>query len=128
ALHQVIRQHGSFTLRFGADDVTCEGVSLYPARSRDDNLALPFYRDGVRALTFIDGVEPREIDALVTALLKVTAPNASADEDLVTVLWESQLNHISIDYIPSEGDVGGAGTEQEGDLVPWPTGATTEPV
>ena len=42
ALHEVIRLHGSFVLRVAPDDVTCDGVSLYPARSRDDNLALPF--------------------------------------------------------------------------------------
>ncbi len=127
ALHQVIRQYGPFSLRFGADDVTCEGVSLYPAKSRDDNLAMPFYRDGIRAVAFSEGVEPREIDALVAALLRVTGPEASGEEDLVTMLWESQLPHIAIDYIPAEGDVGGNGTEQEGELVPWPTGEVQEP-
>jgi len=39
------------TFRFVSDDVTCDGESLYPARSRDDNLAYPFHRDGVRGLT-----------------------------------------------------------------------------
>ena len=127
SLHQVIRLNGGFMLRFGADDVTCEGVSLYPARSRDDNLALPFYRDGIRSISFADGIEPREIDALVTGLLRVTGTETPADEDLVTVLWESQLPHITIDYIPPEGDVGANGTEQEGAVVPWPTGAKAEP-
>ena len=127
ALHQVIRQYGQFTLRFGAADVTCEGVSLYPARSRDDNFALPFFRDGIRAVSFAEGVQPHEIDALVTALLRITGPEASNEEDLVTMLWESQLPNITIDYIPTEGQVGGHGTEQEGELVPWPTGVSAEP-
>src|SRR5258705_22509 len=68
--------------------------------------------------------EPREIDALVSALLHVTGPEATEDEDLVTVLWEAQLGHISVDYIPSEGDVGGGTAEAEGEVAPWPTGAT----
>jgi hypothetical protein len=126
ALHQVIRHHGSFVLKVGPDDMTCEGVSLYPARSRDDNLALPFYRDGIRAMTFLDGVEPREIDALVTSVLRVTGPDASEDEDLVTLLWEAQLPHITIDYIPPEGGFEGNGAEKEGELVPWPTGQSAE--
>ena len=126
ALQQVVREHGRFSLRFGADDITFEGVSLYPARTRDDNLALPFYRDGIRSISFGEGVEPREIDALVTALLRVSGSDAPADEDLVTVLWESQLPHISIDYIPAEGDIGANGVEQESELVPWPTGATAD--
>src|SRR4026208_147369 len=46
ALQQVIADRGEFTLTFTANDVTCHQQSLYPAKSRDDNLALPFYRDG----------------------------------------------------------------------------------
>ena len=40
---------------------------MYPAKSRDDNLALPFYRDGIHALTFHPGVGRRETDAVVDA-------------------------------------------------------------
>ncbi|TMQ51248.1 MAG: hypothetical protein E6K73_06245, partial [Candidatus Eisenbacteria bacterium] len=61
SLARILDEHGAMALRFTADDVQCEGVSLYPARSRDDNLALPFYRDGVRGLTFSPGIEPREV-------------------------------------------------------------------
>src|SRR6185295_4015212 len=97
------REHGAFTLRFGSDDVTFAGVSLYPAKTRDDNLALPFYRDGVRSITFTDNVEPRELDALITALIGVTGQRNEDDDDLVTLLWEAQLRHIDVDYVPSEG-------------------------
>jgi len=124
SLQQVLREHGTFNLRFGASDVTFEGVSLYPAKSRDDNLALPFYRDGVRAITFHTGVGADELDALVSALLRVTGPDATGDEDLVTVLWESHLTHIAIDYIPSEGDIGDGAGDVSGETVPWPTDAT----
>jgi len=51
ALTQLLDQHGAVTYRFIADDVTCDGHSLYPARSREDNLAFAFFRDGVRGLT-----------------------------------------------------------------------------
>src|SRR5512147_3291217 len=73
ALQPLLREHGAFTLRFAPSDVTFEGESLYPAKSREDNLALPFYRDGIRSMTFQDGIEPRELDALVGAVLAVTA-------------------------------------------------------
>ena len=126
SLHQLVQDHGSFTLRFASDDVTYENASLYPAKSRDDNLALPFYRDGIRAVTFHAGVEPREIDALMAGLIRVTSQDATEDDDLVTMLWQAQLRHIEIDYIPAEGDVA-ASAAAEGELAPWPTGQAPEP-
>src|SRR5262245_49629641 len=50
ALRRLVDVEGEITLRFTQDDVLLEDVSLYPAKSRDDNLALPFHRDGVRSL------------------------------------------------------------------------------
>lgn len=72
ALVQLLEEHGTLALSFAPDDVLWRDVSLYPARSRDDNLALPFYRDGIRALTFAPGIEPREVEALLECLLRVT--------------------------------------------------------
>ena len=59
ALRALLQAQGPVTLRFTPDDVLCGEASLYPAKSRDDNLALPFYRDGIRSLTFRPGLEPR---------------------------------------------------------------------
>jgi HEAT repeat protein len=126
ALARLLDEHGPVTYRFAAEDVTCEGHSLYPARSREDNLAFAFHRDGVRALTLQPGAEPHECLALVDAVLNVTGQNLDGD-DLVTLLWEANLRHVDIDYIPAEGDAGagdasGAASEDgTGALLPWPT-------
>jgi HEAT repeat protein len=119
---KVLAEYGALTFEFRSDDVLFDEMSLYPARSRDDNLALPFYRDGVRSLTLQPGVEPREIDALLDAVLQVTGQNPG-DDDLVTLLWEAQLNHVLIDYVPGEGDVGGGAAQaaESGPMLPWPT-------
>jgi HEAT repeat protein len=121
ALVELLGEHGAVTYRFTADDVTCDGHSLYSARSREDNLAFPFYRDGVRGLTLAPGTEPRECDALVDAVLGVTGQNLDGD-DLVTLLWEANLRHVDVDYIPAEGETGTADAAQpeEGALLPWP--------
>ncbi len=121
---RTLEQHGPLRLKFTAEDVLCEDVSLYPARSRDDNLALPFYRDGIRFLTLTPGILPREVDALVDAILRVTG-QANADDDLVTVLWESALSHVDVEYVPAQGDIGGGGAQTPGPdeetaLLPWP--------
>ncbi len=125
AAMRLVSEYGAITYRFEATDVTLEGVSLHPARSREDNLSYPFHRDGVRGITLTPAVEPREIDALVDAVLAVTGQNLD-DDDLVTLLWEANLRHLEIDYIPAQGEVGSGGTppagsSNEGPLLPWPT-------
>jgi HEAT repeat protein len=120
ALARTLEEHGTLTLQFTSDDVFCDGVSLYPARSRDDNLALAFYRDGVHALTFSPGIEPAEVEAFLDALLLVSGQNAG-ENDLVTLLWEAHLQNLDVDYVPAEGDVGSTEADEASDVVPWPT-------
>jgi len=126
---RLLEQHGALAFHFTQDDVTCDGVSLYPARSRDDNLAYPFHRDGIRGITLRPGFEERELSAMLDCLL-ASGGNLDGD-DLVTLLWEADLRHVDVDYIPSEGDVGasgpGAAAEGESSLLPWPSSAGEEP-
>jgi len=123
ALHRVLSEHGELRYRFTSDDVFFEENSLYPAKSRDDNLALAFYRDGVRAINFIPGIEPTELQQLIDCVLQVTGQNES-DDDLITLLWEVQLPHVEVDYVPAEGDAGGVeGADDGAPLLPWPTAA-----
>jgi HEAT repeat protein len=122
SIGHLTEQHGALTYKITADDLRFDDVSMYPAKSRDDSLALPLFRDGIHAITFHPGVERRETDALVDALLKVSGQNED-DDDLVTLLWEAHLNHIEMDYIPAEGDLGvNMGGEGAASPVPWPGG------
>jgi len=126
ALGRLLAELGPVRLKFTSDDVLYDDVSLYPAKSRDDNLALPFYRDGLRALTLQAGAEHREVDVLVDAVLEVTGQTEN-ENDLVTTLWEAHLQHIEVDYVPAEGEVGGdAGAGATEQLLPWPTPAAEE--
>ena len=127
SLTRLLDEHGTLRLEFTSDDVKVEGHSLYPARSRDDNLALSFHRDGVRHLTFSPGIEPSELDRLIDAILQVTGQNVGQD-DLVTLLWEAHLPHIDIDYVPSDNDIGGASSaeSEENGGIPWPNAAEEE--
>ncbi len=127
ALVRLLDEHGAFTLKFSPEDVLFEEASLYPARSRDDNLALPFHRDGIRGLTFSPGVEARELDVLLDSVLQVSGQNFGQD-DLVTLLWEAGLEHLDVDYVPSDGDIGGGevSSAEASQGVPWPQGGLEE--
>jgi HEAT repeat protein len=122
ALRRALEETGPWTLSFTSDGVFLEDASLYLARSRDDNLALPFFRDGVRAITLRPGIGASEVSALLDCVLQVTGQNLTND-DLVTLLWEAELPHCDIDYAPADDDVGGSTTavgSSEEDPLPWP--------
>jgi len=113
-LQRVVDEFGPLVLRFTSDDILTEGTSLYPARSREDNLALPFYRDGVRTITFSPGVDVAEVGKVIDAILLVTA-NKDVDDDLVTLLWQAQFEHVEIEYVPAEAEMGsGGGSDSSG--------------
>ena len=126
SLGHLTAEHGAVSFKFTSDDLLYDEASMYPAKSRDDNLGLPFYRDGIHTLTFHPGVERRETDALVDAVLKVTGQNVG-DDDLVTLLWEAQLSHVEMDYVPAEGDLAVSMGGDVASPVPWPNSTATEP-
>ena len=112
-------EHGPLTLRFTTDDVVFDGRSLYRARTREDNLALPFYRDGIRGMTIMPGVTQDQIEALIASILRVTATKQT-DDDLVTLLWEAHLDHLDIDFVPAEGDISTGVEAEDDEPMPWP--------
>ncbi len=122
----LLNEHGTLTLKFSSTDVLLGEASLYPARSREDNLGLPFCRDGIKSLTLLPGVEPGEVDVLVDALLQVTG-HAGGDADLVSILWDAELAHLSVDYVSLDAEMEEGGEEGAADeagsgapLMPWP--------
>lgn len=128
ALARLLDEHGAITLRFTDEDLLFEEHSLYPARSRDDNLGLTFHRDGIRSLTLTPGIRQDEVEKLLDAILQVSGQNIGQD-DLVTLLWEAHLPHLDLDYVPSDGDIGSADVQSDGEAtrVPWPQGKAETP-
>lgn len=128
-----LQRHGHFKLEFSAQEVTCDGLVVARAQGRDDDLAMPFYRDGVRAITFNPGLVASELDTLVDLLLRVTGRTRRDEDDLVTLLWDADLPHLDMSYASAEtafdfdasdadplDDPGASGPLT---LMPWPSGA-----
>lgn len=131
ALDRTLAEHGPITYRFTDHEIACDEHVVYGARSREDNLAFAFYRDGVRGLTLRPGVSDVECRSLVDSLLAVTGQNLDGD-DLVTLLWEANLRHVDVDYIPAEGEAGaesatvGTPDDGAGPLLPWPVATESD--
>ena len=58
-------------------------------------LSWVLHRDGIRTLRFEQGLSEREGAAVLDALL-VAAPASATHEDVVTLLWEAGLEHVSV--------------------------------
>src|SRR5690242_18281113 len=59
---------------------------------------LPFllFRDGVRRITFLPGIAPHDVDALVDALIEAWSDRGNID-DVVTFLWQANPTHIHLE-------------------------------
>jgi len=127
-LASLLEREGKLTLRFSSDDVFYGEISTYPAQSSGDNLAGQFHRDGIRSITFHSGIELDEVETFLDQVLRVSGPQSS-DEDLVTLLWDADIPHLSVDCAPiaSELDAGAVqGADTTGPAAPWPK-PDTEP-
>jgi HEAT repeat protein len=130
AMVALLEARGAFRLEFSAHQVTCDTHPVMVSRPGEDSFVMPFYRDGLRTLTFNPDAEPRELDVIVDLLLRVTNRASNGSEDLVTLLWDADMPHIDMTYVASEtdadmGDEGddfslGEPTQASGKIMPWP--------
>lgn len=69
-----------------------------PAR---ENLAFQLYRDGLRELSFHRGFEREEIDAFLNILARVSRMRGEDQDDLLTLLWDTDWYHLRYRYVES---------------------------
>ncbi|WP_396212986.1 HEAT repeat domain-containing protein [Gemmatimonas sp.] len=67
-----------------------------------ESLPWLLYRDGVRSLTLMPGVEGSDLEALLLLLHKARSAS-SEDDDLVTMLWVTDLEFVNYRYVESNG-------------------------
>lgn len=66
---------------------------VYEDHDREEGMAYALHKDGIRELIFIKGVEPEELTGfLETIELSLKSPDL--EDDLVTLLWEKDFDHI----------------------------------
>ncbi len=80
------------------DHIYLSGKEVYASESRNDSLAFLFFKDGIREITFLPGVERDELDQFLGVLQKARKLVPEGD-DLLTVLWEAELNYFTYQYV-----------------------------
>jgi hypothetical protein len=90
----LLEQVPSLTLRVEARAFSHLGQRVYEEEADEHNLALRFYRDGVRVLTLRQGLTAEELKAF--ALVCLSAPRGAdqGEDDLASLMWKQDFQHI----------------------------------
>jgi len=89
-----LEMYNSFTLEIGEYDFSFRGKILYEDRELKGSLPFLFFKDGLRELRFMEGIEEWELKGLTDIIIQRDNVNEFED-DLVTLIWEKDFIHIS---------------------------------
>jgi len=101
-----------------------EGNVVYSQTSRSESMAWVLFKDGVRSVTFLPGVEAEELVGFLDVIHKARTLQAEDNDDLLTLLWEKDFQRLHYQIQDLSGDAG---------IAPLPTAdqvsaAATNPV
>jgi len=83
----------ALTIRITESVLKVDDQVIYEEENRSNNLAFLLYRDGLREITFYEGLTPEELNEFLEALAENW--QGSEDTDVVSSLWERDFHHIS---------------------------------
>ena len=89
-----LNKYHSFTIQLGEYDLSFKGKILYENRDVKTSLAFLLYKDGLREIRFVKGLEEWEVQGFVD-ILKQTDHINQLEDDIVTLMWEKDFMHIS---------------------------------
>jgi hypothetical protein len=108
-LNETLGTHGAWQCRITPFEIFLVDEAVVRARiakadedytaGPEEKLPFLFYRDGIRTLTVLPDVSTHDFDALFDALLTVTV-GVNTQDDLVTLLWQSNTVKIRIEAVP----------------------------
>lgn len=87
------------TLRIKQYEILFDSNAIYSNPEKDDNLALFFFKDGLRELTFLKGLYKEELQEFLK-IISLDFDREAVEDDIVTLLWERDFRNIR--YIADE--------------------------
>jgi hypothetical protein len=91
-------------LQVAETDFIWEEQVVYHQLTRTESLAWTLYKDGMRVLTLRKGVEEEEIIRFLEVVNRARFMQQDASDDLLTLLWEQEFNHITYRFVEGFGD------------------------
>lgn len=84
--------------------ITWQKRPVYQGRpGGQDNLAFQLYKDGIRRIEFLPGVETDEMRRFID-ILRLSRTLRGDEEDLLTLMWNEDFEYIRYEYVDVLGD------------------------
>lgn len=83
----------TFTLKINQNSIYYDSEQIYFNSEKEDNLALFFFKDGLRELTFNKGLLSQELEEFLK-IIALDFDREMVDDDIVTLLWEKDFQNI----------------------------------
>ena len=80
-------------LKIKQNEIYCGSELVFSSSEKEDNLALFFFKDGLREITFKKGLTSDEMEAFLT-VITLDFDTEVIDDDIVTLFWEKDFQNI----------------------------------
>lgn len=81
------------------NEIDYDSEQVYSSSEKEDNLALFFFKDGLREITFRKGLTPDEMEDFLK-IISLDFNRDALDDDVVTLFWEKDFQNIQ--YVVDE--------------------------
>lgn len=95
---------GRLVLDIQEEQIAWEETPVFRQTNKAEGLAWQLYKDGLRRLTFVPGVETEEIFHFLRVINRARMLPTDATDDLLTLLWEQEFVLISYAFVEVLGD------------------------
>jgi len=88
-----LNDKGDLSFKIKQNSIFYNSEEIYHNPEKEDNLALFFFKDGLRELTFKQGLLQEELENFMK-VIAMDFDREAADDDVVTLLWEEDFQNI----------------------------------
>lgn len=89
-----LNKYQSFVMKVGEYHLSFKGKVLYENRDVKTSIAFLVYKDGLREIRFLKGLEEWEVQGIIDIFKQSESIN-QLEDDTVTLMWERDFVHIS---------------------------------
>ena len=91
--------NNQLVLKIRQNDIYYDSEQVYSNPEKEDNLALFFFKDGLREITFKKGLTQDEMEDFL-GIISMDFDREGVDDDIVTLFWERDFQNIQ--YVVDE--------------------------
>lgn len=89
-----VEEYGEARILVGRDTLTCDGLTVYIDKTKEEALAALFFDTGITSFTFMESFDVENIYKLLD-VIKAYINSPDKSQDLANLFWESGISRFS---------------------------------